>query len=158
MVAVAAAHSQRATVRQTAAEERGQRHEEHRRESYDKYAVKINAACDVLDEIVETLRDGQPLTGDPAPRYVIFKVMSELEASYFADVYPKGQEHVRNAAAAVHDALLRAREVIDPLLTHPEDAQDEQSRKMQQYAQQRLQVRNARMLYAICISEAIYAG
>jgi hypothetical protein len=158
MVAVATAHSQRATVKQTAVEERGHRHEEARRESYDKYTAKINSACDAFDEIVQALRDGQSPSGDPPPRQVIFRVMRDVDGSFLADVYPRGQVDVITAGAMIHDQLLLARDLVFLLLARPEDAQDDQSQTMQQWAHRRFEVRNTHMWYSTCVSHAIYAA
>ncbi|MFJ6560852.1 hypothetical protein ACIQMV_13380 [Streptomyces sp. NPDC091412] len=158
IVAVAAGHSERATVKQTAVEERGHRHEADRRESYGKYTAKINAACDAFDDMVQTLRDGGSPSGDPASRQVIFRVMREVESSYLSDVYPRGQDHVITAAGLIHDHLVLARDILFLLLAHPEAVQDEQSQGMQQWIRQRLQVRNAHMWYSACVSQAIYAA
>ncbi|MGW7048976.1 hypothetical protein ACWGDT_41265 [Streptomyces avermitilis] len=118
--------------------------------------AKINAACEVFDGIMQRLRDGQSLAEEPPARQVAFKAMSGVELSYLSDVWPCGQREVIVAAGAVHDRLLNARKTIDSLLGHPEDALNEQSLRMQHWMHHRGEVRNAHMLYATCISQALY--
>jgi hypothetical protein len=156
--AVAAGRSGRVTVVQTAEEGRRDRREEERRNSYQKYTAKVNAACEAFDGIVQGLREGQSLAGEPPARQVAFKVISEVESSYFSDVWPYGQPEVIVAAGAVHDRLLDARKTIESLLRHPEDAQSEQSPRLQNWTRHRSDVRNAHMLYSTCVSQALYVA
>lgn len=155
--AVAAGRSGRVTVVQTAVEGRRDRYEEQRRQSYQRYLAKINAACEAFDAIVHRLQAGpEAAVEEPPAHQVAFKAMSEVELSYLSDVWPCGQREVIVAASTVHDHLLVAREIIDSLLGHPEDARGEQSQRMQRWRDHREEVRNAHMLYSTCVSEALY--
>jgi hypothetical protein len=155
--AVAAGRAGRVTVVQTAVEGRRDRYEEQRRQSYQKYLAKINAACEAFDVIVHRLQAGPEDAIEESPAHqVAFAAMSEVELSYLSDVWPCGQREVIVAAGAVHDHLLVAREIIDDLLGHPEDARDKQSRRMQRWIDHRGEVRNAHMLYSTCVSQALY--